>query len=534
MLIVRIKFAKGYLMLKRIHALTSGLLAVGLFLMAVSVLPAVEIAPASAQDILSALGPDAEGLALSQEALPDLFTLTARRLDENAKQFIVQLPYKSGRWKRGKVVIEYSRDLSYTTVSVYDREGNRQRIYSVNSKFTEYVAKLKSQAQSQPKPLTEAPPPPPPAVPQIAQAVSRGVFSYEWNDAKNAYLPVESKPPPPPVVHETPAPPPLPAPPHPDGEKKTPVAKAQSKPAPSSKTGGDIWTPSKSDASSPVQVKVGNTTWVEKHKDLPAKSKPAPPHPHIKPAEIKPTPKPAAKPVAVPEAKPAPIPVATPAPVPEAKPVPVPVAASTPEPVPPALKTPVVEQAVPSEDELLGIKPGEHKEKSAVVAPVKETPPSSAPLLAPEASESDVSVPSKIKPPKLDVEIDRDEQRLRAEENKLAAERQEARMKKDAAHSEEGVLPVSAFEKLSGALFGRHREYERHFVPGRNKSVEAPGHDFYVDEVDRKKGTHNVYYYAHQKGKGPSLVAVERHDKVSFQKNYDIDKEDKGKVSTYH
>ena len=30
----------------------------------------------------------------------------------------------------GKVVIEYARDLSYTLVSVYDKAGNRQRIYS--------------------------------------------------------------------------------------------------------------------------------------------------------------------------------------------------------------------------------------------------------------------------------------------------------------------------------------------------------------------------------------------------------------------
>jgi hypothetical protein len=83
-------------------------------------------------------------------------------------------------------------------------------------------------------------------------------------------------------------------------------------------------------------------------------------------------------------------------------------------------------------------------------------------------------------------------------------------------------------------MYGRHREYERRFYPGRKSKSKAPEHDFYVDEVDRKKEIHNVYYYTHQKGKAPRLVAVERHDKVSFMGNYDIDKEDKGKISTYN
>src|SRR4051794_33546394 len=69
---------------------------------------------ATAQDILSALGPDGQGLPLSAEKLPDLFELTASRLDEQPKKFVVEQPYVSGRWKGGKAVIEYARDLSYT------------------------------------------------------------------------------------------------------------------------------------------------------------------------------------------------------------------------------------------------------------------------------------------------------------------------------------------------------------------------------------------------------------------------------------
>jgi len=105
--------------------------------------------------------------------------------------------------------------------------------------------------------------------------------------------------------------------------------------------------------------------------------------------------------------------------------------------------------------------------------------------------------------------------------------------RRDVNNPEERVLPVSSFEKFSGPLYGRHREYERRFYPGKKPKAKVP-HDFYVDEVDRKKEIHNIYYYQHLKGKAPKLVAVERHDKVSFMGNYDIDKEDKGKISEYN
>src|SRR5690349_11259836 len=65
---------------------------------------------ATAEDILSALGPDGQGLPLTADKLPDLFDLTASRLDEQPKKFIVEQPYVSGRWKGGKAVIEYARD----------------------------------------------------------------------------------------------------------------------------------------------------------------------------------------------------------------------------------------------------------------------------------------------------------------------------------------------------------------------------------------------------------------------------------------
>jgi hypothetical protein len=108
------------------------------------------------------------------------------------------------------------------------------------------------------------------------------------------------------------------------------------------------------------------------------------------------------------------------------------------------------------------------------------------------------------------------------------------KIKRDVNNPEEGVLPVSSFEKSSGSMYGRHREYERRFYPGTKMNSKAPLHDFYVDEVDHKKEFHNVYYYVHLKGKAPRLVAVERHDKVYFMSNYDIEREDAGKISVYN
>jgi hypothetical protein len=132
------------------------------------------------------------------------------------------------------------------------------------------------------------------------------------------------------------------------------------------------------------------------------------------------------------------------------------------------------------------------------------------------------------------VDLNKEIQRVRAEERRRAVPEKKAPIKRDVNNPEEGVLPVSSFEKFSGSMYGRHREYERRFYPGKLKKSSAPQHDFYVDEVDRKKEFHNIYFYQYQKGKPPRLVAVQRHEKVSFRSNYDIDKEDKGKLSTYN
>src|SRR4051812_7518776 len=100
----------------------SGGLLFGCLLASSPVVSAEDLAPASAQDILEALGPDANGLDLKQEALPDLFTITSKRIEENSKQLLVEQPYTSGKWKGGKAVIEYSRDLSSTEVNILDAD----------------------------------------------------------------------------------------------------------------------------------------------------------------------------------------------------------------------------------------------------------------------------------------------------------------------------------------------------------------------------------------------------------------------------
>lgn len=117
------------------------------------------LAPPTASDIVRAMGSDALGLNLSPESLPDIFTLTASRIDEDPAKFMIVQPYESGRWMGGQAVIEYARDLSYTLVSVYDKTGRRQRIYSVTAQpKTKDAARRLAQSESgaAPAALTES------------------------------------------------------------------------------------------------------------------------------------------------------------------------------------------------------------------------------------------------------------------------------------------------------------------------------------------------------------------------------------------
>lgn len=180
------------------------------------------LAPPTRDDIIRSLGPDAQGLQIQPDSLPDIFALTAGRIDEDPKKFIVEQPYVAGRWVGGKASIEFARDLSYTIVSVYDKKGKRQRIYSVTRRpLSKKVAAALAQTVDTPSPLPtdEAIPlssdaaieevyeevavevPPPSSSPASAKRKSEskkavaslpkeaGVDDFEWDDNVGAYVP---------------------------------------------------------------------------------------------------------------------------------------------------------------------------------------------------------------------------------------------------------------------------------------------------------------------------------------------------------
>jgi hypothetical protein len=623
-------------------------------------LRAVEIVPASLQDIFNAMGPDAFGLAITADALPDLFTLTANRVEENPKQFTVEKPYTSGRWKGGKAVIEYARDLSYTLVSVYDKDGERQRIYSVSTKYTEHVARLKrhrhesapstSEAQS-PRNASETEETEVVSVPDATSSRSYSSTSgqtsepksgYEWDDAKGAYVPAANSASTVEIVEEQPSKSPAAA-----SAVETPATQTKSSATPPHKhhhhhvetetVSVPAATPStssddqsapvshKSSQSAPAKVKVDNTVWVERQPADEEIVVESPPPKKQQSAVISVPVSPANPPAQVTSVN-APVQQASPPPAaPQDQWVPQEVQGKTDHSNDVTVAAnPVVAVAVPSEDELLN-SPAVPTTRSASAAssPATRSHPPASPVSdettsvsnetrvaaavptteeeptaaaqnnsGPDTSEgdswvpkktpkpevvasaepadteqepvrvamaarpapvdnsvdnllriagqgsgvpheSDTWVPSKTRSVNAEADIDREVAQVRAQEKQQAVVHKVVKIKQDINNPEEGVLPVSTFEKFSGPMYGRHREYERRFFPGKKAHAKVPDYNFYVDEVDRKKEIHNVYFYVHQKGKGPRLVAVERHVKVSFLGNYDIDKEDKGKLTTY-
>lgn len=681
-----------------------------------------EMVPASVNDIMGALGGDGKGLNLTQDKLPDLFTLTASRLEEDARKFIVVEPFMDGRWKGGKVVIEYARDLSYTMVSIYDRTGHRQRIYSVSSRdrvspkdralyqaavnaavvnsgydgraVTEVVSSGGVEAPepgNQGTPIGNVPfmaaergtpvalpgdgyvgnaPPAAYETPRVATsrkkttarstssapaAASGPTADFVWDEEKSAYVPtssnVEAR-----AAVEEPAKPVKTEP-----VKKVEVAKAQKKQAPVEEkpievakapvsNQSNVWMPVAAKAQAPAAVAV---------------PVPVPVPPVTTPAVTKPTP---AQPASASsgfewnDEAGAYVPIVDPKKqaqatqqavrdanivVPEAAPeksskrsrrskkeeVPAPVVPAY-VPPPAVVNTPsaAVDATVPSTEELLGggapptsaqpvaaapepvivdSKPsktaepkaekrgwfGRKKEevpvqkqaptpKAAAVEPVVEAPVEDEGSGMPTTSESDNWTPKavKVKPapepelppppvkvamapkpapmdssleailkaaknaptaapnegeswvprgrqvsPQMDAEIAAELERVR--QAKKPVPPPVVKVNRDVNNPEEGVLPVSQFEKFEGPRYGRHREYERRFFYGKRRKSKVTDYDFYVDEVDRKKEIHNIYYY--KKDRVPKLVAVEKHEKVTFLGNYDVDKEDAGKLIKY-
>lgn len=575
--------------------------------------------PASAQEILDALGADAKGLRISQEKLPDLFLLTASRLDENSKTFIVEGPYAAGRWKGGKAIVEYARDLSYTMVSVYDKKGRRQRIYSVTSRLDEVappalakepadtassneqksVIEVPSQSATAVDPSPPPAPPSPPAIPssepkkviEVAAKTTeepsrtasrrtrrRRVHPSEMPSpekpspeapSKKARRVSPSKAPAPardvpaaPAVHQAQMPSPTkPAASAPPSAKKESATLARVEAPVASPPAAFEWDEEKNayvpvkgsaDSSSsekaivppPTNEQVPTTEELltaspdVARKPLPAAEKPA------APLSTPPTPPPAEAPAARSD-DPALALAKDKYPAPET---------SRPEPVQPPVevpaKTPSKELDTSESDRWVP------KETPKPQAPEPEKPALPAPAAVPQvamvpkpvdnsidallkiagerkagtSNESDAWVPRAPAAPTPDAELNAALERARQMKKPVTAA--PAPIRRDVNNPEEGVLPVSQFEKFSGPRYGRHREYERRFFVGKRPQTPVRDYDFYVDEVDRKKEIHNVYYYKRDR-KVPRLVAVEHHEHVTFLSNYDVDKEDKGKVTTY-
>ncbi len=143
--------------------------------------------------------------------------------------------------------------------------------------------------------------------------------------------------------------------------------------------------------------------------------------------------------------------------------------------------------------------------------------------------EGDSWSPKNVPVANPDADLNAELSRLRAQQKPVP--KVVVKVNRDVNNPEEGVLPVNSMEKFSGPRYGRHREFERRLFFGKKAEspIKTAEYDFYVDEVDRKREIHNIYYY--KKGKIPKLVAVEKHDRVSFLSNYDVDKEDKGKIT---
>ena len=87
--------------------------------------------------------------------------------------------------------------------------------------------------------------------------------------------------------------------------------------------------------------------------------------------------------------------------------------------------------------------------------------------------ESETWTPKKTASSQSEADLNKELERVRAQEKKQAAPEPVAKIKHDINNPEEGVLPVSSFEKFSGPMYGRHREYERRFLAGRRQDESA-------------------------------------------------------------
>lgn len=135
---------------------------------------------------MNLVGRDLQGLEAPELGIP---SVSSSDFASTGKTFTLVKMFKSGPWKGGKAVFEYAKD--YTEISIYDKEGELKRFYSV---------KAKPKASTEPTASTPAP-----------------TKSVESKPAANTA-------PAPSIVHEPPS---LPPPPAQKAEVETPAAPLQ-------------------------------------------------------------------------------------------------------------------------------------------------------------------------------------------------------------------------------------------------------------------------------------------------------------------
>jgi hypothetical protein len=524
-------FAKQPAFLRSLLTLSRSLLVAGALCGGLAVLAIAQQGVLPSRAPASPMAQDLQGLDLP----PSVLAAPSSQDVDNPGTVIVRY-YKSGPWKGGKAVIECARDQAYAEIRIYDQDGNMVRIYSRKAEMRR--RELARRAQEPPV-ITEAPqpetketapvapapkvvvptPPPPPAgtstsrhqkpsaatkvalapvsIPMIS-AVGVAPSNLSPSRASSSASNVQQGPSP---ASTTPVAPPatvgavvgghsVSVPPEPvlsENASGSGVAENPSAAAQLISSAGAIPSSSRKRKRSQLEGSSYRTS-----------SEPSPSEEdQIRIAAA------AAKQIEAQQG------IASDAWAPEAVSVPLPEVEATPPP------TPVVKVAVAKRPATRPLSEEEQIQNAVQLAKKTQLASDawspSAVAVKPE-KEKDLSFLDRIRPPPAKPKI-----------------------KRDVGNPEAGVLPVSSFERFEGPMYGRHREFERRVIYTANRRSPVKGYDFYVDEVNRKEEFHNLYYYKFDKNKKPRLIAVEKHDHVTFLSNYDVDvfKEGKGKITTY-
>ncbi len=82
----------------------------------------------------------------------------------------------------------------------------------------------------------------------------------------------------------------------------------------------------------------------------------------------------------------------------------------------------------------------------------------------------------------------------------------------------------------TGPRYGIFREFERRVIPAEEKKSGLPDYEYTVEEVNRRKGTHVIFYYKTSPAQKPILVATEKMKNLTFLSNYAILSEERDRL----